>query len=305
MSSAAEPLVMPPPQGLPLPARAAIGGISLALQTWGRVAPEAAGRWCWKMYFSPRRTPVPAREREALARATPHEIAYSPPATTPYPGGALKAWSWGEGPTVLFAHGWESRGAWLAHTYLDPLLSKGFRVVTMDMPGHGASPGEMSDVGHFAEAIKAAVAHFGPLHAVVAHSLGAAGTLLALDRGAAVGRVAAIGPAVWMLAFPARFCATFQPPERVREAMYNRLFETYAKEDWIGGSMDELAPKMSVPGLVVQDADDSELHPEGARIVSRRWPGARYVETRGYGHWKLVWAPEVVEQVVRFVVDGP
>ena len=73
---------------------------------------------------------------------------------------------------------------------LEPLLARGYGVVVADMPGHGRSSGRLTSLVYFASALRAVAAHVGGIHAVIAHSFGAAGTTLTLRDGLNVARVA-------------------------------------------------------------------------------------------------------------------
>lgn len=55
--------------------------------------------------------------------------------------GKVRGMAAGSGPLVLGLHGWSQRNGW--HTwesFIDPLGAAGFYVVSVDMPGWGASP---------------------------------------------------------------------------------------------------------------------------------------------------------------------
>src|SRR5262249_49976022 len=99
--------------------------------------------------------------------------------------GKLVAWTWGEGPVVLLVHGWNGRGSQLA-ALVDPLTRAGFQVVTFDAPGHGESAGTEASLLDFADAALAMTdavrPAFGPLQAIVAHSMGAAGVTYAMSQ---------------------------------------------------------------------------------------------------------------------------
>ena len=68
-------------------------------------------------------------------------------------GQRVAGWSWGDGPAVYLVHGWAGVGGQLA-AFVPPLLAGGFRVVTFDAPGHGASAGRRSSIIHFADALR-------------------------------------------------------------------------------------------------------------------------------------------------------
>ena len=119
-------------------------------------------------------------------------------------GERIATWSWGEGRAVYLVHGWAGRGGQLA-AFGPPLVRAGFRVVTFDAPGHGASSGRRTSLLEFARVLHAAVAAFGPAEAVIAHSLGAAATARALGEGLDVGRVVFIAPPADPAAWTRRF----------------------------------------------------------------------------------------------------
>ena len=87
----------------------------------------------------------------------------------------LHSSSVGSGPTILFVHGWTcDSSSWAAQV---PAFAKDYRVITLDLPGHGqsASPkdGKLS-MDLFARAVEAVRAEAGADRIVlVGHSMGA------------------------------------------------------------------------------------------------------------------------------------
>jgi pimeloyl-ACP methyl ester carboxylesterase len=94
----------------------------------------------------------------------------------PRPGYAL-----GDDPLVFLAHGW---GGWAAQlgSLAIGLASSGFRVVAIDLPGHGSDPRRRSDVGQMAAGLDSMADRFGSPVAVVAHSLGALATVVSFSN---------------------------------------------------------------------------------------------------------------------------
>src|SRR3546814_13879342 len=84
------------------------------------------------------------------------------------------------------------------------LVAAGYRVLAPDLPGHGRSPARLASIPVFAAGIAATareaatlglVSDDPPFHAVIAHSLGGTGTLLAAaDHGLAPLRPAILAP---------------------------------------------------------------------------------------------------------------
>jgi len=127
--------------------------------------------------ITPQRVPLTPRDEALLRRG----------ATLGLDRG-LAATSWGEGPTVLLVHGWNSRGThWGA--YVDALTEAGFRAVAVDAPGHGDSPGDHCHALEYGLRLIEVGRQVGPLAGIVAHSFGAGATAIALGRGLRADRI--------------------------------------------------------------------------------------------------------------------
>ena len=98
--------------------------------------------------------------------------------------GALHVTEWGPatGEPVVLLHGWEGRGTQMGF-FVEPLVQRGLRVIALDGPAHGASPGTEAGPYHFARALCAVQADVGPFRAAVGHSMGGASITLALHDG--------------------------------------------------------------------------------------------------------------------------
>jgi pimeloyl-ACP methyl ester carboxylesterase len=294
---------LPPPR-LPFPASIILKGMQSLMQTAGRIAPDRAAAWAFNTYYSPRRSTPSNRELALASRATALSIPFEKAAIGLTPSGTLQGWSLGSeaAPIILIVHGWESRGLQIAAPYADPLLNAGYRVVTWDMPGHGQSSGNRSDVMACAEAVLSVLKHLDqPVSGVLAHSLGAAATTIALDRGAQIARAVFLAPAAFFHAFPERFCDVMHTPPSVRSAFWKRMYEVFPHDMWVSQSTDQLASKMRIPLLIAHDRDDGDTHFEGGQEVAANWPGAQFFATSGLGHRRIISSPDIVAKSVAFL----
>src|SRR2546428_753429 len=117
--------------------RAAFGAVQ-------RASPRLAARWAERLFCSPPRRPISERMAAWLAGGRRVDLPVGRRRV------AARAGGW-RGPGVLLVRGWGSRGA----RFVDlggALLASGFRVVTFDAPGHGASSGRLSSGPEFARA---------------------------------------------------------------------------------------------------------------------------------------------------------
>jgi pimeloyl-ACP methyl ester carboxylesterase len=265
--------------------RAAFGAVQ-------RASPRLAALWAERIFCTPPRRPISERMAGWLREAQRFTVLVG--------GRRVAAWSWGErGPGVLLVHGWGSRGA----RFVDlgnALLSQGYRVVTFDAPGHGASAGRLSSGPEFARAAQAVVNAVGPVSHIVGHSLGGFASALAIGRGLAVRRAAFLAPSANVNSYSAQFEALLRIDKPVMASMRGRL-ERRLGFSWKDLNIPAFAPDMRVPLLVVHDRDDREVGWNDGAAIAHSWPGAELVTTSGLGHHRIVSDPAVIRQVVTFL----
>src|SRR5689334_378119 len=177
-----------------------------ALQAAFVLSEELGLRLAERLFTSPRRFRRPDRERAVLASG--REFTIDVALHSPRWRGQrqrVTAWRWGYGPAVLLVHGWEGRGAQLG-SFVEPLVRAGLSVVAFDAPAHGDSAGRRLYLTEMADCVVDVARAVGPLHAIIAHSFGAAAVLLAHHRGTVdVARNVMIAPNVLIGDAIARF----------------------------------------------------------------------------------------------------
>ena len=216
------------------------------------------------------------------------------------PGRAARALVWGDGDkTILLMHGW---GGWASQfaPWVTRLLEQGFRVVAIEVPGHGQGPRQHVLLSHFISAVHLAARHFGPFHGAVGHSLGGAALTLAASEGVPLGRVV-------LLAAPAnleRVTRGFGQALGLDASVVARFQQKIA--DGVGLSASDVDGRAAgrnghLAALVIHDQEDKEVGVESAHAIRATWPGAQVWTPRGLGHRRLLGAPEVVSEGVRFL----
>jgi pimeloyl-ACP methyl ester carboxylesterase len=265
--------------------RAAFGAVQ-------RASPGLAARWAERLFCSPPRRAISERMAAWLAAGRRFDLTVG--------GRRIAAWSWGErGPGVLAVHGWGSRGA----RFVDlggALLASGFRVVTFDAPGHGASSGRLSSGPEFAKAALAVATAVGPVSAVVGHSLGGFAAALAIESGLAARRAVFIAPSANPNSYSAQFASVLGVQDPVMASMQERL-ERRLGFRWNEMDVPRFAPAMRVPLLVIHDRDDREVRWDDGAAIAAAWPGAELVTTSGLGHHRIVSDAAVIKQVLGFL----
>jgi len=253
----------------------------------GYLAPSLTAAVADRLFFKTRRNGPRPQERDVLETATPSLIA------------GMKAWSWGDGPTVLLVHGWNGRATQLGG-FVEPLVARGYRVVAFDAFGHGESPGSSMSLPELASCIRRVSDELGGLYGVIAHSMGGAATTLAVSNGLQLERAVFVSPPADPKVFLQVFSDALAIPDQVRELLKERV------ERRIGITMesmraDLIAPSMRAPLLVVHDRNDKEVPVNSGRIIAEAWPNAELVITEGLGHQRILRAEHVTNVAVSFI----
>lgn len=257
-----------------------------------------AARLSERLFLTPPRHPQPPAEADALARGRAFRL--------PFRGFHLAAWAFGPhhgtAPTILLMHGWGGRAGQL-RGFIEPLVAQGFRVVAFDGPAHGASGGRQASILDFAAALEAVADRVGPVHGVIAHSMGCAGTAVALSRGLPVEKVCFIAPPARARTYYEQFLGYLGLPQPwVPE--FSRRFAVRLGFTWNQLEVPAVAPDLRAGLRVFHDAGDLEVPlAEGETIVAA-WPGAELCRTEGLGHRRILKSAEVQRGAVTFLAQG-
>ncbi|TBW48854.1 alpha/beta hydrolase [Marinobacter halodurans] len=265
----------------------------LGLSLYARVSPAGAARLVNRQFFRPSRLPMPSRYEYLLDEADSHTQLHHVSNTIP-------VYSWGEGPTVLGVHGWSGAGIQFG-AYVKPLVAAGYRVVLFDAPGHGRAQGSQTDLFEMAEVVRRVGLGSGPVQAILAHSLGAVAAARALTRGLGAEYLVLLAPPSDLSSVVNGLGARLGIPAGVLRD-HRQLMEARFGEDlWNQLSLPQLAPGLPGNGLVVYDSDDQHVPPAQSERVRTAWSGAAVFQTRGLGHHRLLWHPDVVDAVTTHI----
>lgn len=256
-----------------------------------KASPRHAIERAMRLLLTPPRQAFSDAELEVLEEASLLPV--------PLISGRLIAWRWGRAsdPAVVLVHGWGGRGTQL-RGFIDPLLQRGFSVVSYDAPGHGMTGGAESSLPHILHSLNALLDHLGSVRAIIGHSVGGAMAAIALAQRPAIGRGVLIAPPASLVDHTRRIAAGLNWPEALRAATQRRI------EYRFGVSWNEFEAESArgeQPLLVIHDAKDREVAlSEGLRHV-RNWPRSRLLETSGLGHRRVLEDSLVIEAAADFV----
>ena len=294
--SAASPTTPAPRTRYPSPPPG-IRALRTGLGLLYRISPELAFRAAWRLFTTPRAGAPKPWEAAALASAKPTRV--------PFGRGALAVYEWGPpaGPAVLLVLGWEHRAAFWG-SFATALAAAGYRVVALDGPAHGASPGRHTTLVEFAGAVQAVADWVGLVHGVVAHSFGAAATTTLPARfngGAALPRLVLLAAPGSVRTVAERFAALLKLPPGVVTRMARHIRERFGR-DPDGFSLLHAGPRLNVGrALLLHDRHDEFVPFAEAEAVAAAWPAAGFVPLTGVGHNQILRDPGVIARVVAFL----
>ena len=243
--------------------------------------PELAAAWAERLFLTP-----PAASESA---ASALDLVDARSAGLVHKGRTIATWSWGaaDAPAVILAHGWGGHAAQM-RTFVPPLLGAGFRVIAYDQPAHGVSEGRLTGLPDFAEVLGELAAHYGGVHGVVGHSLGATAAAMAHAwRRLDAAKFVLIGAASDLVGYSRRFARWHWMPEWLRGAMQTAIEERYGLR-WEELELEAVAPRLAAQALVIHDRGDRRVPWAQGAAIANAWRGARLLSTQGLGHRRIL-----------------
>lgn len=261
--------------------------------TGSLLLPEYAAALAERLFLTPPRSRLP--------QSTFFDFLDARAGFVEHRGRNLATWRWGprDAPAVLLTHGWGGHAAQM-RAFVPRLLGAGFRVIAYDQPAHGLSEGRLTGLPDFASALAAVAAHHGGVRHVVAHSLGAVATAVALSRGFKLESTVLLSPPSDLVGYSRRFARWYWMPEPLRRAMQGAIEERFGVR-WADLEIGRLAPRLQAPALVIHDRHDAFVPWKQGAALARAWPGARLLRTEGLGHGRILESDAAVRSAVDFI----
>jgi len=255
------------------------------------LAPVAI-RKAFKLWFATRRFASPAREQRWGENAKLQRI--------PTSVGQIQTYRWGSGPLIFLVHGWNGRGLQLA-AFVEPLLARGYQVLSLDLPGHGLSEGNSTNIFRISQVLNELQQQFDSPHAIIAHSFGVTAVSYALNHGLHANRFVAISAPLnteWLF-------DRFSSAIRLKSTIVKRL-RGYVEKQFGANAFNEISTdynfaKLSLPTLVIHDRDDSDVPWQHGETLANTLNGAELYLTNGLGHRRILFNRKVLALVADFV----
>lgn len=210
------------------------------------------------------------------------------------------------GPTVLLVHGWGSESSSMIG-FVKPLLDAGFQVASFDAPAHGGSPGHMTTMMRFVEAVGAVIKSLGNVQVIIGHSLGSIAAVTAVAHAdqsyaRAIKRLVLIAAPESLSTVLERWSTYRQLPPAVIGKIYDRL---HIQNGVPIGHFDISVQGAAIDAamLVIHDKHDPIVPLADALRLMRSLKNVRFEQTSGFGHGRILSAAPVKQIIMRFVND--
>lgn len=272
--------------------------------------PEVAGRRAFRLFCTPALSSHRSPDHDALAERARFHLRAATAAKLRTRGGAVMTYvleptSGQASTTVLLVHGWTGEASFMS-AFADYFLRRGLRVVLLDLPAHGASPGRFTSLIDCAHAIGDVARAIGPVRLVVGHSIGALAALVA-GGGRPPMHAAADFAAYILVAMPDRFTdvtRAFGVEQRLGPAaqrIFERRLERLASRPITAFTGSRLLTEANRPALLVHARDDAEVPFADAERIAASYSKAELAAFDGLGHRAILYAPPAVRAAHAFL----
>jgi len=236
--------------------------------------------------------------------ATQHDV--------PYSSGTVAAYEFNpanvndDTKTAWVVHGWQSHSLFM-FKFITPLLEQGFRVICIDLPGHGQSSGRTFNLAIAAPAMLAVRETLGNFDVILSHSLGGAvvattlaGTLPNCPT-LTVSKLVMISPPDSMTKIFNDFAVMVGLNNKATDVLHTKVHELSGRvtKDFdtsaqLQGATEQL--------LLIHAPDDKEVPFSESESIARHNPVAVLKPVDGLGHRRIIASDDVVHDAVSFIV---
>ncbi|HMI07389.1 MAG TPA: alpha/beta hydrolase [Flavobacterium sp.] len=212
----------------------------------------------------------------------------------------IVVYHFGDGPKkIMLVHGWSGRGTQLVK-FAEALTKTGYSIVSFDAPAHGKSEGKTTLLPEFIESIFEIEKKSGPFETAIGHSLGGMALLNAVRKGFKINRLVTIGSGDLIKDITDDFAARLELKPKISDLL--RLhFEKKYNISMNSFSSYLSAKEITIPVLVIHDADDPEVPVKCAHQIYKNLQNGELLITHNLGHRKILGDAEVISKALDFI----
>ena len=267
-------------------------------QAFGSLFPRPTGLLAYRIFGTPRWRARHKRPDALILAARLVDF--------PFQNEIVKCYEWGDTDapkTILFAHGWESRGTAL-RMYVPELMQRGFKIVAFDALAHGDSTGKTNNLLTNARTIAALSKHYGGFYGAIAHSFGCSSIVYAmqfLDKEMTIKRLVFLAVPPSSIKIVKDVFKIFTLPKPAQKVFIQHI-------EQITGHSIELSDVATTGEqvkveklLLIHDEKDEVTDIIAAKRVEAAWKNALLLITSGYGHFRIAKNPDVIRRIIGFI----
>ena len=264
-------------------------------QIFSRIAPSRTAEKALHRFIRPRRFQPKAWEQEAESIGTRFQINNQISAIQWQPKTSVAE----ENKSLLLVHGWESRATQM-YGMVPSLLTLGYQVTAIDMPGHGHSAGDISHAEAFVQTVLLAQQKLGKFDAVIGHSMGAGASSIAISRGLDTDKLVLISGPSSVENVLRRFSGFVGLNRHATEKFLHHAGNLVGKQpkelDAINSS-----ENVQVATLIIHDHQDREVPISESKRLLPTFENAEFYTTDGLGHRKILKSTQVMNKISDFL----
>ena len=208
-----------------------------------------------------------------------------------------------KGIKVLFIHGWSGRGSQF-YKFVDYFIPEGYDITVFDLPAHGKSESNRSNLPEFTDIIRDLEKNQGPFDVVIGHSMGALACLNSIRLGASFEKVVLISLGAYRIdPIFTGFIELFNlPSDFYVERMFKKLISEKGKNP-IDYGPEQFVSKIKNHTLLIHCEDDMEANIMISESVCKDMENGKLFKTKGLGHRKILGDEEVIERIIKFIEE--
>ncbi|MCK5281014.1 MAG: alpha/beta hydrolase [Cyclobacteriaceae bacterium] len=264
---------------------------ALILGQW--IYPKGVESFVRRKFFTPSIKPISLGQSRWIKKARPIKIESR--------ARSIQLWKMGEGPSILFVHGWNGRGVQFQH-FFQPALDAGFSIIFFDAPAHGLSEGEMTNYLEITESLQGIFNHeIGKdIVGVIAHSLGSSAIINHISRHHNQVTLVLIAPALRLMELLFASFKMHGVPKKTYIKLVREVEEQFQIPLETQNPID-LIYHVNNNILIIHDKNDNTTPIKPAIQVAEDLDNVELIITEGYGHSQLLKQKIVVEKAIIFM----
>ena len=265
----------------------------IAMYGFWLLNPLLVRRFIHKNFFAPRKYKLSEQELQLLETAQEFNLNVNEQ--------NVRCWQWGNGPAVIFVHGWNGSGLQF-HPFFAKFTQAGCSIITFDGPGHGQSEGTTSSYFEMTNAVRAVLKHFAakPVLGIIGHSFGAAAIVNALAKENQNLPTVLIAPALEIKEMLDQSFGIHGVPQ----VIFQRLIHEYQDRfgyDLVRDNPQNLLSEFTLKALIIHDREDKITPYAVSQQAAKNYAAVELVTTNGLGHKKILNDEQVINRALRFL----